>query len=179
MEKCKDIEFLNLTRIPKFTEKGLTAIAEGGLNNLKYLNLYANSSIEDIGFQALAKASINMSKMQFLDFCGCKLLMDDSVIEMSRNFVNLKYFNLTWCLNLSDRSIVEGVSKYLNKLNLLSVYGLVKITDKSIKSLIENESLRNELITLDINGCKEITMCSDHQSIVNLFPNVRVTVFHS
>ena len=63
VEKCKDIEFLNLTRIPKFTEKGLTAVAEGGLTNLKYLNLYANSSIEDIGFQALAKASINMSKM--------------------------------------------------------------------------------------------------------------------
>ena len=80
--------------------------------------------------------------------------MDDSVIEMTRNFVNLKYLNLTWCLNLSDRSIVEGVSKYLNKLNLLSVYGLVKITDLSIKSLLENDSLRNELITLDINGCK-------------------------
>ena len=80
--------------------------------------------------------------------------MDDSVIEMTRNFVNLKYLNLTWCLNLSDRSIVEGVSKYLDKLNLLSVYGLVKITDLSIKSLLENDSLRNELITLDINGCK-------------------------
>jgi hypothetical protein len=104
-------------------------MAEGGLNNLWYLNLYANSSIEDIGFQALAKSSINMSKIQFLDFCGCKLLMDDSIIEMTRNFINLKYLNLTWCLNLSDRSIVEGVSKYLNKLNLLSVYGLVKITD--------------------------------------------------
>ena len=49
-DKCKDIEFLNLTRIPKFTEKGLTALAESGLYNLKYLNLYANSSIENSGF---------------------------------------------------------------------------------------------------------------------------------
>lgn len=55
--------------------------------------------------------------------------MDDSIIKMTQNFVNLKYLNLTWCLNLTDRSIVEGVSKYLNKLNLLSVYGLVRITD--------------------------------------------------
>ncbi len=60
-DKCKDIEFINLTRIPKFTEKGLTALAEGGLFNLKYLNLYANSSIEDTGFKSLAKASINLT----------------------------------------------------------------------------------------------------------------------
>ncbi len=117
--------------------------------------------------------------MQFLDFCGCKLILDDSIIEMTRNFVNLKYLNLTWCLNLTDRSIVEGVSKHLNKLNLLSVYGLVKITDESIKSMLKNEALRNQLETLDINGCKEITICSDHESIVKLFPNVRITVFHS
>jgi hypothetical protein len=56
----------------------------------------------------------NLTKMQFLDFCGCKLILDDSIIEMTRNFVNLKYLNLTWCLNLTDKSIVEGVSKYLN-----------------------------------------------------------------
>ena len=143
VDKCKDIEFLNLTRIPKFTEKGLTTLAEAGLFNLRYLNLYANSSIENSGFQALAKASINLTKMQFLDFCGCKLILDDSIIEMTRNFVNLKYLNLTWCLNLTDRSIVEGVSKYLNKLNLLSVYGLVRITDESITSMLKNENLRN------------------------------------
>ena len=54
MDKCKEIQFLNLTRIPKLTEKGLIAIANAGLNNLRYLNLYANSCIEDSGFQLLA-----------------------------------------------------------------------------------------------------------------------------
>ena len=79
-----------------------------------------------------------MPKMEFLDFCGCKLLMDESLIEMTKNFKNLKYLNLTWCLNLTDRSVVEGVSKYLDKLNLLSVFGLVRITDNSIVSLLQN-----------------------------------------
>ena len=54
VDKCKEIQFLNLTRIPKLTEKGLIAIANAGLNNLRYLNLYANSCIEDSGFQLLA-----------------------------------------------------------------------------------------------------------------------------
>lgn len=158
------------------TEKSLIAIADAGLNNLNYFNLYACSIIEDSGFRAFSQA--NYSKMEFLDLCGCKNLLDDSVIQMSKNFPNLKYFNLTWCVYLTDKAIVEGVSKYLKKLDLLSVYGLIAITDASIEALASSD-LKYSLITFDINGCKLMTICSDRESIIKLFPNVEVTIFHS
>lgn len=150
-EKCKNIYYLNLTRIPKLSEKSLISIADAGLKDLNYLNLYACSEIEDAGFRAFGQA--NYSKMEFLDFCGCKNLLDESVIIMCKNFPNLKYFNLTWCVSLRDKAIVDGVAKHLKKLDLLSVYGLTAITDASVEALAAS-ALKNTLITLDINGCK-------------------------
>ena len=89
----------------------------------------------------------------------------------------LKYFNLTWCISLTDAAIVDGVSKHLKVLELLSVYGLVNITDSSFEALLASP-IRDTLETLDINGCKEITQ-RDDKSIRQLFPRVTVTVFHS
>ena len=127
--------------------------------------------------RAFAQAS-NYTKLQFLDLCGCKELLDDTVIQLSKSFPELRYLNLTWCVSLTDRAITDGVGKHLQNLDLLSVYGLVKITDKSIEALLTG-NLKYSLRTLDVNGCKLMTMCTDHESIVKLFPNVVVTVFHS
>ena len=100
---------------------------------------------------------------------------------MSKSFKKLTYLNLTWCLGLTDIGIVEGVS-LLESLDLLSVFGLVAITDVSLDALIESKS-RYTLTTLDINGCKFISHCGengvDHDSICKIFPNVTTTVFHS
>ena len=54
---------------------------------------------------------------------------------MTSKYLNLKYLNITWCLALTDRGIVEGVSK-LEGLDLLSVFGLVAITDVSMEALL-------------------------------------------
>lgn len=51
---------------------------------------------------------------------------------------------------------MEGVAKYLTKLNLLSLYGLVKMTDKALDSIV-NSPLKYTLETFDINGCREIS----------------------
>ena len=100
---------------------------------------------------------------------------------MTSKYLNLKYLNITWCLALTDRGIVEGVSK-LETLDLRSVFGLVAITDVSMEALLQSKS-RYTLTTLDINGCKYISYCGehgvDHEAICKLFPNVTNTVFHS
>ena len=79
MESCPKAKHLNLTRLPKITDKTMKAIANAGLNDLEYLNLYANATIEDPGFLAFGSTK-NYSKLKFLDLCGCKNLSDDSVI---------------------------------------------------------------------------------------------------
>lgn len=109
--------------------------------------------------------------------CGCKNITDDSVISLCQAFPNLTYLSLTWCVSLNDKAITEGVAKYLNKLNLLSLYGLVRITDLSFNALLSTPN-RYSLETLDINGCREITQ-GDDKTVRELFPNVKVTVFHS
>ena len=115
--------------------------------------------------------------MSFLDLCGCKNIQDDTVIEICKNFPKITYLNLTWCVSLNDKAITHGVSKYLHNLNLLSLYGLIRITDKSIKCLLESGS-RTILETLDVNGCRDLTNCDD-EGVRKMFPNVKVTVFHS
>ena len=78
---------------------------------------------------------------------------------------------------MTDISIVEGVAKYLTKLNLLSLFGLVKMTDASIDALVGSPN-RMTLETLDINGCKEVTQ-NEETILKKLFPNVKVLIFHS
>lgn len=175
VETCKGIYHLNLTRLPKLTQDGIQAISKAGLTNLQYLNLYASTEIENSGFVALAESGY--SRLTFLDLCGCKNIQDDTLIKLCSSFPNLTYLNLTWCVSLNDKAIVDGVAKYLSKLNLLSIYGLVRITDKSIDALLASPN-RTTLETLDINGCREVTM-GDDLTIRSLFPNVKVTVFHS
>lgn len=54
------------------------------------------------------------------------------MVAISKAFPELTYLNLSWCVRLNDASIVDGIAKYLTKLNLLSVHGLVRISDASI-----------------------------------------------
>ena len=52
-QNCKDLYYMDLTRLPPLTEKGLIAMADAKIVNLKYLNLYANSELSDHGFKQL------------------------------------------------------------------------------------------------------------------------------
>ena len=73
-------------------------------------------------------------------------------------------------MSLTDKSVVDGIAKNLTKLNLLSLYGLVKITDASVKALVESEN-KDHIETLDINGCKEVTL-GDEKTLKSLFPKL-------
>jgi hypothetical protein len=106
-----------------------------------------------------------------LDLCGCKHIKDDSVISLTENFPELTYLNLvrsynfhnflkTWCISLTDKAIVDGVAKHLKNLNLLSLFGIVTITDASINALIESPN-KDKIETLDINGCRDVTNKSE------------------
>ena len=46
VESCPKIRHLNITRLPKLTDKGIEKVANAKLD-LLYLNLYANSEIGD------------------------------------------------------------------------------------------------------------------------------------
>ena len=73
--------------------------------------------------------------------------------------------------------MVEGISVNLKQLNLLSLFGIITITNDSIDSLADSEN-KQTLETLDVNGCREITK-SDESTLKSLFPNLKVLIFHS
>jgi len=175
VESCPKIKHLNITRLPKLTDKGVEKVASAGLD-LTYLNMYANSEIGDNAFKALAHNSTHHN-LEFLDLCGCKHISDDSVVELCKSFPKLTYLNLTWCISLNDKAIVEGVAKHLTNINLLGLFGLVRISDASIDALVDSPC-KLSLETLDINGCCLVTK-GDGESIRAMFPNVTVTVWAS
>lgn len=77
---CKDLYYMDLTRLPPMTEKGLMALASAKLVNLKYLNLYANSELSDHGFKELINSETINTNLEFLDLCGCKHIKDETII---------------------------------------------------------------------------------------------------
>jgi hypothetical protein len=75
--------------------------------------------------------------------------------------INIKANKLkSWCISLTDRSILDGIAKHLSHLNLLSLFGIVTITDLTINALISSP-LKYTLETFDINGCREVTQADE------------------
>ena len=65
-------------------------------------------------------------------------LSDISLIGLCRHNPNLTYLNLSWCLTLTDKGIVEGICAYLTKgLNLLSLFGNTNVTDQTVNKLAD------------------------------------------
>ena len=79
---------------------------------------------------------------------------------------------------LTDRAIVEGVAPNIPGLTLLSLFGIVTITDSAIKALAGSQCSQT-IETLDINGCREVTVGRSLEEMRLLFPRVSVLIYHS
>lgn len=153
---CKDLHSLDLTRLPPMTERGMIALASAKLVNLKYLNLYANSELSDHGFKELFNSETITANLEFLDLCGCKHVKDETIIKLCSKAPKMKFLNITWCISLTDKAMIEGVAKYCTDLELLSIFGLVNMTDAAITPMLSTP-LKYSLQTFDVNGCKDIS----------------------
>ena len=147
------------------------------LKHLRYLNLYALSYLKCDFLKFMAEFT-NETQLEFLDLCGNQLIDDDIFIlfENSNSLQNLNYLNLSWCVNVTDKSF-DILSKKLNKLQLLSLHGLLGITDRTIDHLSFNLGIFKSLITLDINGCKNI-INRDETYLKSKFQNIKCFKYH-
>jgi F-box and leucine-rich repeat protein 2/20 len=117
-------------------------------------------------------------KIEFLDLCGNQNL-DDEILKCFSNkksLKNLKYLNLSWCSKITDVA-VESLAPQLDSLELLSLHGILGITDKTVEYLHSNESLRNRLQTLDLYGCANVKN-KDHQYLIEKFPKLTCFKHH-
>jgi F-box and leucine-rich repeat protein 2/20 len=134
IETCTSLEVLNLTRIDGVTSAAISAVSQH-LPQLRELYLYANAGIADSAFFQLGSDASVVRNLEILDLCGCQLLEDDSLISLCRSNPRLSILNLTWCIRVTDKGIVEGVCGqsgeiyHINDgLELLSLFGNTLIT---------------------------------------------------
>jgi len=174
-ENCKQITVFNLTRNIKITDRSIQIIADN-MFNLKELYLYANAQLTDAAFKYLADSQLD--GLVLLELCGCQMLSDDSFIALCQKNKNLKSLNLTWCTELTDRAIIEGIVQSGLQIELLSMFGNINVTSECLEAL--KASNQTSLRTLDLNGCKKIPEEErDYAELKKYFPACEVFVYHS
>ena len=160
------IEFLDLTRNYGLTDKCLEEIVKG-CTELKYLNLYALPKLEMNFLKNMA-----CKNLEFLDLCGNQNITDEHFRKAAEVLNNIKSLNLSWCTGITDKSIAYMFSGDKNsKLELISLHGILGITDNSINILKNNKGILKNLNTIDLVACSNVTK-RDDKYIKNIFKNV-------
>ena len=160
------IEFLDLTRNYDLTDKCLEEIVKG-CKDLKHLNLYALPKLE-MNFLK----NMNCINLEFLDLCGNQNIIDEHFKKVAEKINNIKSLNLSWCTGLTDKTIEYMFSENKNQnLELISLHGILGITDKSINILKNNKGIVNNLNTIDLVACSNVKN-RDNKYIKNIFKNV-------
>ena len=160
------IEFIDLTRNYGLTDKCLDEIACGCLE-LKYLNLYALPKL-NMSFLKIIKCQ----NLEFLDMCGNQNVTDEHFKKAAENLINIKQLNLSWCTSLTDNTVYYLFSKDKNpNLELISLHGILGVTDKSIEILKSNKGILKSLNTIDLVACSNIKK-RDNDYIKSIFHNV-------
>ena len=160
------IEFLDLTRNYDLTDKCLEEIVKG-CKDLKHLNLYALPKLE-MNFLK----NMNCINLEFLDLCGNQNNIDEHFKKVAEKINNIKSLNLSWCTGLTDKTIEYMFSENKNQnLELISLHGILGITDKSITILRNNKGIIKNLNTIDLVACSNVKN-RDNKYIKNIFKNV-------
>uniref|UniRef100_A0A1D1XK87 F-box protein At3g58530 n=1 Tax=Anthurium amnicola TaxID=1678845 RepID=A0A1D1XK87_9ARAE len=163
------LDKLNLTRCIKLTDAGLQQTLLNCLC-LRSLNLYALSSFTDNAYKKLSF----LKHLRFLDLCGAQNLTDEGLSSISA-CKDLVYLNLTWCVRVSDVGML-AVAEGCRSLELLSLFGIVGVTDKCLEAL--SNFCSRSLTTLDVNGCIGIKKRS-HEELLQLFAHLQCFKVHS
>jgi len=87
----------------------------------------------------------------------------------------LRRLNLTWCVSLTDESVIS-IAEGCNSLEYLSLHGVLGITDASLSALSRNVS--KTLRTLDVQGCTNVRRRTK-DDIRALLPKVTCFQVHS
>ncbi|XP_068643078.1 F-box protein At3g58530 isoform X1 [Aristolochia californica] len=168
-DNYKELETLNLTRCIKLTDDGLQQITLK-CSSLQSLNLYALPSFTENSYRKISL----LPNLRFLDLCGSQNLSDEGLTSIAkcRKLVSL---NLTWCVRVTDIGVI-AVAQSCTSLELLSLFGIIGVTDKCLEVL--STFCSSTLTTLDVNGCTGIKRRS-RQKLLQLFPNLNCFKVHS
>ncbi|GAQ83937.1 hypothetical protein KFL_001690150 [Klebsormidium nitens] len=166
---CPRLQTFNLTRVVAMTDDGLLEVLRHS-GQLQELYLYALSSLTDRSYLETHR----LPHLRLLDLCGAANLSDEGAASVAQCH-ELTTLNLTWCVRLMDRGL-SAIAHGCPKLESLSLYGILGITDKAVEELAHHCS--GTLHTLDVNGCVNVKRRSK-EDLLQLFPLLTCFLVHS
>ena len=160
------LTFLDLTRCLGVTDEFLIELVKYS-QHLKHLNLYA---LPDLKCTFLAHLSND--KLEFLDLCGNQCVNDELFKKADGKLRNIKSINLSWCSKLTDDSIKSMFENNdSSQLELISLHGILGITDRAIDIMSNNKGIKEHLNTIDLCACSN-TKNRTNEYLKGLFPHL-------
>ena len=146
-QECSNLQVLELKDCD-VTDVGLASLSQGVCSNLQRLDLDCCSQVTDAGMISLA----GCSNLKSLNLHGCNIT-DTGLVSLTQGCSNLQQLDLGSCYNVMGvglTSLVQGCP------NLQELYldGSYNVTAKELTSIAEGCSNLREL---DIVECRDVT----------------------
>ena len=152
--KCLcNLWFLDLTRCLGTTDEILVSLVTL-CKKLRHLNLYALPDLKCDFIYHLPEDGV----IEFLDLCGNQCVEDEQFVHAKNKFKNIKALNFSWSSKLTDKTI-EALFKDNNedcKLELISLHGLLGITDYAVDVMGMNKGIKENLKIIDLCSCSNV-----------------------
>jgi len=146
-DQIPSIQRLNLSFCASITDTGMKSLAR--LSAMEYLNLRSCDNISDIGLGYLAEGSI---RLKTLDVSFCERVTDASMAHIATGLFNLRSLSMA-AAKINDEGICK-ISKTLLDLNTLNIGQCTHLSDKCLEDIAKT---MNNLISIDLYGCTNIT----------------------
>jgi len=169
---CSELINLDITRCPDLSDEGLHFFCSR-MSQILSLNLYADSQFTDKGLLSIS----NLHNLKFLDLCGVGKISSQAVMDIARGCKLLESWNLTWCVNVDDAALFV-IAEHCTILKLLSVFGLLKVSDAMLDALAKPGRCWRTLKTLDVHGCPNVKRQAD-ALLLEQFPHLTCFTHHS
>ena len=89
-----------------------------------------------------------------------------------------KYYIIqSWCVNITDEGLKNLITEFY-QLELLSLHGILGITDNTVSLMKTNKNLVKTITTLDLYGCANIKN-KDKEFLKNIFLFIKVFKYHT
>ena len=165
-ESYPNLEYLNISALPgsfrSENDIGLSAIAQS-CHKLEYLNISIRKEFSEI---SICNVIRSYPRFQQLDLSYC-VITDITIEEIARSYLNLKYFDLEGCYNISEEAVDQLISLNPN------IYVENFLESSAPPDFIE--SVRNYLIQPNVDNKR--FLAQHLQQLLDLNMRARLTVW--
>ncbi|CAN6455129.1 unnamed protein product [Victoria cruziana] len=192
------LENLQLEECPRITQTGILGFFSNCKANTRSLSLVKCMGIKDVdeglvpfprcvslhsltirdcsGFRShgVSVVAKMCPHLQNVDFSGVSGLSDSDLLSLTENCkAGLTKVNLNGCVDLTDDAIIRLVMLRGGSLRLLNLGGCRNLTDESLKAILSNCPLLQEL---DMSGCSitDKGFFPLYSSYKGLLPDLRI-----